>query len=194
MEEFVVNEVLDIPPFPPLMWDDYSWVGEIRLPSWAGFQSRRGSYASIGDAGPSDGTARLTVDAETKARPTLEQIAAFRHLLDNEKAVAEAVNLALLDYYPGERDAYLDAYDLDASEEVPEVTDVAGLRTLVGLGSVHVLSLARDGMACIGFEFGCVWDGEHGAGIMTHRGRVIAVGQADCSFVEWMARRGLDEK
>ena len=69
---------------------------------------------------------------------------------------------------------------------------MAGLRPLVGLGSVHVLSLAQDGVACIGFEFGCVWDGEHGAGVMTHRGRVIAVGQADCSFVEWMARRGLD--
>lgn len=25
---------------------------------------------------------------------------------------------------------------------------------------------------------------------MTHRGRVIATGQADCSFVEWIARRG----
>jgi hypothetical protein len=185
-------EVIDVPPFPPLTWDDYSWAGEVRLPSWAGFQSRRGPYASVSDKRPSDGTARLTVDAKAKALPTPEQVAAFRHLLDNETAVAEAVKLALLDYYPSEREAYLDAYDLEESDEVPEVADVAGLRSLVGLGSVHVLSLVRDGVACIGFEFGCVWDAEHGAGVMTHRGRVIAVGQADCSFVEWMARRGLD--
>ena len=184
-------EVLDIPPFPPLTWDTYSWPGEVRLPSWAGFQSRRGAYASVSDDRPSDGTARLTVDVEAKAHPTPEQIFAFQHLLDNEAAVAEAVGRALLDYYPGEREAYLDDYDLEESDEVPEITDVAGLRSLVGLGSVHVLSLASDGVACIGFEFGCAWDGEHGAGVMTHCGRVIAIGQADCSFVEWMARRGL---
>jgi hypothetical protein len=191
-EGFGVDKAIDVPPFPPLTWDNYSWAGEVRLPSWAGFQSRRGPYASVNDVRPSDGTARLTVDAEAKARPTPEQVAAFRHLLDNEAAVAEAVKLALLDYYPGEREAYLDAYDLEESDEVPEVMDLAGLRSLVGLGSVHVLSLARDGLACIGFEFGCVWDGEHGAGVMTHRGRVIATGQADCSFVEGMARRGLE--
>lgn len=185
-------DVIDLPPLPPLTWDGYSWVGEVRLPSWAGFQARRGPYASVSGAGPSDGTARLTVDAEAQGRPTPEQVAAFRHLLDNEAAVAEAVARALLDDYPGERAAYLDAYDLEESDAVPEVTDVAGLRPLVGLASVHVLAVARDGVACVGFEFGCVWDDEHGAGVMTHCGRVIAAGQADCSFMAWVARRGLD--
>jgi hypothetical protein len=41
-------------------------------------------------------------------------------------------------------------------------------------------------------EFGCVWEEEHGAGVMTHIGRVIATGQAHCSFTEWIARQGLD--
>jgi hypothetical protein len=188
-----LDEAIDVPPFPPLTWDGYSWSGEVRLPSWAGFQSRRGPYASVSATGPSDGTARLTVDAEGKALPTPEQTAAFRHLLDSEAAIAEAVGRALLDYYPGEREAYLDAYDLDESDEVPEITERAGLCQLVGLSSVHVLSVARDGVACIGFEFGCVWDAEHGAGVMTHGTRVIATGQADSSFVAWIARRGLDK-
>lgn len=162
------------------------------MPSWAGWQARRGPYAAISERGLSDGTASLTVDTEAKRHPTSEQIAAFQYILDNEAEVAEAVGLALLDYYPGERSAYLDAYDLESSDEVSEVTDLVGLRSLAGLHSIHVLSLARDGMACIGFEFGCAWDDEHGAGVMTHRGRVIATGQADCSFVEWIAERGLD--
>ncbi len=186
---------LDDPPFPPLKWDGYSWTGEVTLPSWAGFQTRRGPYASVSAADSSDGTARLTVaplDDEARTLPTPEQATAFRHLLDNEAAVAAAVRRALLEYYPGEREAYLDGYDLEESEEVPEITEVAGLRPLVGLSSVHVLSVVRDGAACIGFEFGCVWDAEHGAGVMTHLGRVIATGQADCSFVEWVARRGLE--
>ena len=40
-------ETIDDPPFPRLTWGGYSWAGEVRLPSWAGFQSRRGAYASV---------------------------------------------------------------------------------------------------------------------------------------------------
>ena len=54
-EDFRVDEAIEIPPFPPLTWADYSWVGEVRLPSWAGFQDRRGAYASVSDDAPSDG-------------------------------------------------------------------------------------------------------------------------------------------
>jgi hypothetical protein len=192
-EGFALTEAIDIPPFPPLTWEGYHWSGEVRLPSWAGFQSRRGRYASVSALGPSDGTAGMTVDGKGKALPTPEQIAAFQYLLHNEAAVAEAVGSALLGYYPRQREAYLDAYDLEESDEVPEVTDLDDLRQLVGLSSVHVLSVAQDGAACIGFEFGCAWDAEHGAGVLTHCTRVIAIGQADCSFVPWIARRGLEK-
>ena len=178
---------IQVPPFPELTWNDYSWAGEVCLPSWAKFERRRRPDA------PCDGTARLTVVAKEMARPIPEQVAAFQHLLDNEVVVADAVAMALLAYYPGERQAYLDSYGLEESDEVPEIVGVAGLQQLVGLSSIHVLSLARDGMACIGFGFRCVWDDEHGAGVMTHHGRVIATGHADCSFVKWMAEEGLNK-
>jgi hypothetical protein len=178
------------------MWDDFFWTGEVNLPSWSGFQTRRGAYGSVSAAEPSDGTARLSVepmDVDSRTPPTPEQIAAFQHLLDNEASIAAAIGHALLAYYPGEREAYLDAYELEESDKLPVITEIADLRPLVGLSNVHVLSVNRDGVACIGFEFGCEWDDEHGAGVMTHRGRVIATGQADCSFVEWIAREGLDK-
>jgi hypothetical protein len=116
-----------------------------------------------------------------------EQVVAFRHLMDNEAAVASAVVRALVDYCPG------DACDGD-DEELLEVSEPDDLRPLVGLSSVHVLNVVRDGVACIGFEFGCVWDEEHGAGVMTHLGRVIATGQAVSSFEEWIARQGLERQ
>jgi hypothetical protein len=164
-----MDEAIEIPPFPLLTWNGYSWVGKVVLPSWAGFQSRSGPYASVSENRPSDGSARLTVEGEEKSRQSPEQVAAFRHLLDNEVVVARAVGVALLNYYPEERAAYLDAYDLQESEEVSKITEVEGLRVLVGLSSVHVLSVAQDGVACSGFEFGCVWDTEHGGGVMTPR-------------------------
>jgi hypothetical protein len=188
----MADETLNRPPFPPLTWDGYFWTGEVTLPSWAGFQTRRGPYASVSADKPSDGTARLTVtplDDDARTRPTPEQAAAFQHLIANEAAVAAAVGQALVDYYPGEKEAYLDDFDEGEAEELPDVTEPSGLRSLIGLSSVHVLAVARDGAAYIGFEFGCVWDGEHGAGVMTHRGRVVATGQADVSFLAWVARR-----
>lgn len=185
-----MNAQIEIPPFPPLKWKGYAWEGEIRLPSWQGYRGRRGALAAVRHTGPLDSPAELTVEAEKAAPPTPEQVAAFRHLLDNEAAVAAAVGKALLDYYADERAA---VPRIDEAAALPEITDPADLRPLLGLATLNVLALARDGMACIGFEFGCVRDDEHGAGVMTHRGRVIAVRRADRSFVEWMGREGLGE-
>jgi hypothetical protein len=184
----VPEETLDSSPFPPLKWNLYFWMGEIILPSWSGFQARRGGYGAVSSRKPSDGTARLSIsplDKEARTHPTAEQVAAFNHLMENEEAVGAAVMRALVDYYPGH------AYDEDDGE-LPEVSEPSDLRPLIGLSTVHVLDLFRDGAACIGFEFGCVWDEEHGAGVMTHLGQVIATGQADCSFVKWIARNGLE--
>ncbi len=189
-----MSRIISVPPFPPLTRDDYFWSGEVVLPSWAGFQRRRGAYASVSGHTPSDGSVSLTIaprDADTQTLPTSEQGVAFRHLTDNEASVAAAVGQALLDYYPGEREAYLDAYD-EGEVELPEVTELAGMRSLIGLSSVHVLAVAHDGAAYIGFEFGCEWDREHGAGVMTHRGRVVATGQADVSFLAWVAEQDME--
>jgi hypothetical protein len=189
----MADERLDQPPFPPLKWGRYFWVGEVRLPSWAGFQTRRGGYGSVSSDKPSDGTARLSVtpeDDSKRTHPTAEQAAAFRYLLDNEAAVAAAVRRALVEYYPGQKDAYLEVYG--GGEELPDISESGDLRPLIGLSSVHVLSVAKDGAAYIGFEFGCVWDDEHGAGVMTHLGRVVATGQADVSFTEWIAEQDIE--
>lgn len=189
--------MLDSLPFPPLKWEDHFWVGEVTLPSWAGFQARRGVYGTVSSDAPSDGIARLSVtppDGKVRMHPTPEQVAAFRHLQENEAAVAEAVGRALVEYYPGEKEAYLDAYDKTEDEELPDISTPSELRPLIGLSNVHVLSVVRNGAAYIGFEFGCRWDDEHGAGVMTHLGRVIATGQADTSFMAWIARQDFEKQ
>jgi hypothetical protein len=183
-----VVELLEHPPFPPLTWNHYFWVAKVTLPSWAGFRVTHGPDVEAHDLSPADGTARLSissVDSDARTPPTVEQVAAFRHLLANEVAVAHAVARALVAYCPG------DAYDGD-DEVLWEVGGVDDLRRLVRLSTVHVLDVIRDGVACVGFEFACAWDYEHGTGVVTHLGRVGATGQAVCSFEAWIARHGLD--
>src|SRR5262245_11019649 len=89
------------PPFPPLHWQDYFWVGEVVLPTWAGFQSRRGAYGSVSSRGASDGSARLNVTApDDRTPPSPEQAAAFQLLLDVEKAISDCVLRRIFDECP----------------------------------------------------------------------------------------------
>lgn len=186
----MADELLDVPPFPPLKWDGYGWEGNITLPSWAGFQTRTGAYGSRSSKKASDGATQLRVAVEDKKAqtpPTAEQVKAMHHLLGNEAAVASAVLQSLFEMYPEEKAKYEDAYDEEEGATLPAISDPSGLRTLTGLSNVHVLYVKKGDAAYIGFEFGCAWNQEHGAGVMTHLGRVVAVGHADHSFLEWIA-------
>jgi hypothetical protein len=183
---------LDLPPFPRLTWDGYFWQGAVTLPSWRGFQTRQGSYARVSSSEPSDGTVRLFVvplGRSEQSPPTPEQAAGYRSLLDHEKAVSDSVLQAIFDAYPQMREDYLDACDDEDDSCCPEIDRPEQLKELIGLSIVHVLTVARDGTAYVGFEFGCTWEREHGLGVMTHRDRVIRVGGADASFLAWIAER-----
>ncbi len=180
-----MQQTLDVSPFPPLRWDEYVWAGEIALPSWAGFQTRRGPYAGISSNDPSDGTVRLSVaveDLKPRTQPTQSQVRGFQHLLDNEPAVSATVLLAMFDDYPEQQANYGD-------EPLPDIDKPSGLKALIGLSQIHVLFESKSDVAYVGFEFGCVWDEEHGAGVMTHLGRIVEVGPASASFLWTIAKR-----
>jgi hypothetical protein len=184
------------PELPPLVWNGYFWEGQVTLATWRGFQTRRGPYAGVSAPQPSDGTVRLsflTPDNE-EVSPSAEQIEAYRYLLANEKCITDVVLAALFAAYPQWREEYEDAYsdDGDFDEIMPPLQQAGQLRALIGLGPIHILSEARDGVAYVGFELGCVWEEEHGLGVMTHQDRVLEVGQADTSF-NWSAGEDADE-
>jgi hypothetical protein len=73
----VPQDTLDYPPFPPLRWEHYFWVGEIVLPSWAGFQCRRGPYGATSAHRASTGSAHLSLfslDDKSRTPPTAQQV------------------------------------------------------------------------------------------------------------------------
>jgi hypothetical protein len=189
------DDQLTAEPFPPLTWDEFCWTGSITLASWSGFQSRLGPYGAINSARASDGTARLyvAVPGDNQVAPSPEQAEAVRHLLAHQSTVRDTVLAAILREYPAMRESY--GYDDDEADELmPEVSEAGHLRDLLGLSNIHVLTVAKEGTAYIGFEFGCTWDTEHGLGVMTHRGRVVEVGGADTSFLVWIAERDAESR
>jgi len=189
---------VNVPPFPPLTWSGRFWKCRTVLQSWRGFQSRQGSYGAVSSQAESDGTVRLSVTPPGSARaqpPSAEQASAYRHLLDHEDEIRDAVLHVIFDAYPAMRARYPYGPAL-AATEMPLLDRPEQLRALVGLSVVHVLNVAKGGVAYVGFEFGCTWEEEHGLGVMTHLGRIIEVplmggakvGHADLASEEWIAQ------
>lgn len=177
---------LKCPPFPTLKLGMHEWTGTDTLKAFAGSQERHGGYTSLSSRKPSKGTFLLDIpradgdeDDANPQPPSPEQTAAYAHLMDHQDEVVDAVLTALLKDYTKLRKTWLrNQPDLD----LPAITTPAEMKKNVGLGNLHMHPVARDGHAYIGLEPGCTWDEEHGAGVLLHKSRVVAVGQADTSF------------
>ena len=118
--------------------------------------------------------------------PPRETAAAYAFLKENESNIAKEILRAIFETYPRLRQTY--GYDEAAAKKImPELKRPEDLRSLIGLHGVHFLKESKDGVGCVGFEFGCTWDEEHGLGVLTHKLQVIEVGSADTAFLGWNA-------
>ena len=168
--------------------DQFSfWAAKAQLPSWAGFQTRDGPYGSINSDSPSDGFVTIVLGRD-KSPLTDQERASAQWLLDHEAEVASAVLQGLLAEYPRLQGLY--GYEgAERDEYMPDVSSAKDFRQLIGLHNVHVLSLQKEGVPYIGYEFGCMWDDEHGLGVLMHGARVVEVGDASTAFTLWIAER-----
>jgi hypothetical protein len=127
-------------------------------------------------------------------QPTPDQATAFRYLLDNQVAIRNSILHEVFPKYPEWRSIYASDHDLEEDESalsnvLPALNNPAELSKVMGLSTLHVSPIAHAGQAYLGFEFGCPWEEEHGLGVLTHAGRVAAVGHADVCFLDWVAER-----
>lgn len=177
---------------PDLSADDHKgFRGPLQLPAWAGFQSRQGPYDGLSSTEPSDGTVQLHIIGrhdDTNAHITDGQIAAYQYLLQNQATIRDRMLEALLPEYDSWK-PMLGYNAEEAAQYMPDVQDPKEFSQLMGLGIVHIWKTEKNGVAYVGFEFGCTWDDEHGLGILTHQHRIIEIGQVDTSFATIAAER-----
>jgi hypothetical protein len=168
------------PPFGELKWEDDGWEGKIKLPAWAGFQSRNGPYASQDSKSPGDGSVTVTITPAQDAKeltPSEAQCRSVKFHLENGAQAVQSVLAALVPYHRGlKKDWEMN------DKEMPPVTDPEDFRKMIGLGQLHVLPHTADDVAYLGLEFGCDWEEEHGLGVVLHKDRVIEVGEASDAF------------
>ena len=186
---------MTISSFPQLVWDEYKWIGNLTLESWSGFRLPKGNWNAIEVNKESDGTVQLIVEVPNgeQKEPYGEQLKAFQDLLDNEKVITIHILQAIFKMYPGEKLAY--GFDEEEAKQImPDLKQPEDLKQLIGLSKVYILSEGDDNVPYIGFEFGCTWDSSHGLGVMTHKGQVIFVSDAQAANTVWIAERSKKSK
>ena len=182
----VKGDKLRLPPFPALVWDGYSWVGTKTFKAW----KRPGEKLNRSQI-------NIRVPDDPPEPPSPAQIKAYAYFEENQDKIASSVLRALLKWYPGERERWVDVLEEDEFAELmpPVQTEREVLQLLLeSEPAVHVFSADLSGVAYLGLGFSCTWEQEHGLGVLLHRSRVAEIGQADVSFVEWIAERDRDSR
>ena len=70
---------------------------------------------------------------------------------------------------------------------MPDVSNIDDFRDLIGLHTVYIHQIDKNGVPYIGFEFGCTWDDEHGLGVLMNGNDIVETGGADTAFLLWIA-------
>jgi hypothetical protein len=178
------------PALPPLSLAHGFWNGSIILKSWMGFQSRRGPYGAKDSAKSSDGTTALAISptGEGDPPPSPEQLAAYRHLIQQQVPIRDSILAAVLAAYPTFRARFFEM-TREPGITFPDANKPNDLKKVMGLTSVLIHPVSHGGLAYVGYEFGCLWDAEHGLGAMMYQDRVVDLGGADIAILEWIAER-----
>jgi hypothetical protein len=168
---------------------DFFWTATGIFPSWKGFQNRSGAYGSQGSVTPFDGSARIIFAPEGRGIEPLtdSEKSSVRWVIENEASISKALIASLLAEYPSLQAQY--GYSgQEKADLMPDVRAAEDFRNLIGLHSVNVHPLQKDGIPYVGFEFGCTWDDEHGLGVLMHGTRTVEIGGADTSILLWIAK------
>ena len=172
-------DTFSFPPLPPMTRDEYWWAGTDRLAGWGELQVRPHGYSlEQRPLGRVDVWA-VTADPHQLlqpfrfATPFPQQVRAYGFLKVNSPELFDRILEAVFHYYP--------QVGIDYEDAVPEIHSPADLKRFLGIDKVILSELCRDDSAYMGFVFACIWDSEHGLGVMTHGMRVLSIGQSDAA-------------
>ena len=158
---------------------------------WEGFVLPPSAFADLclPNLGSTGDPIMLTAEGEVISDA---MVAGYEYLFANGAAVRAAVLDAMLDYYVATRQRWAGQLDADELEALmPPITGPQDLTARMELSGIKLHDVELDGCGYVGLGFHCAWDEEHGAGVMTHRTRVVSCGGADTPILKWIADRDL---
>lgn len=169
---------------PNIKLGEYGYKGSIELNAWDDYLTDLNGVYGLNIGGDM---------VEDNPSITKEHVAAYNYAINNQNSIRDSIIRILMEKYPEMQSEY--GYDEDEAEEfMPDVTEAEDFKDLIGLSSVHIMNVYKNGMAYTGYEFTCMWDEEHGFGVMMFQNNVIDMGGADISFLTWVAKKDLKEQ
>ena len=119
----------------------------------------------------------LDEDGEETDEPSQAQSDALEFLKQNQEEFLTDILAEILKNYPKWQEIY-DYPSETKSDFMPGICTPQELRELLELQNIYILGDTK-----IGFQFSCSWDMEHGLGVMTRKGKVINIGEAEVAFM-----------
>jgi hypothetical protein len=177
--------------------DLYQFVaieGTISLNVWNDYQYKERHYTPFKPPGIPSGIIRLDIGGDMMLDEPLitdGHVKAYQYTLENSKIVQELMLFSVLEKYKHLVESIIHRNEIENETGSGSIA-INEFKNLIRLLSVHMMNVEKDGMAYVGYEFGCAWDAEHGLGIMTHRNRICKIGGADTSFLTWVAEEDLE--
>lgn len=127
---------------------------------------------------------------EPKCRMSKNHKNGLNYLIENEEKILNVILDELFKNYPQLQEDY--DYDEDEKEDyMPDVKEKKEFANLISPIGIHIMSVQKNGMPYIGYDFSCSWDSEHALGFMMFEDRVVEMGGADTSLLSWIAEADL---
>ena len=180
---------------PTFQWNEFFWETEVNLPEWSGFQERNGPYGALSSSEPSNGTIKIVFAPEGRDEGPIntEEIELINWFLSHQSDVIGSIVSALFSNYSSIRDNFIEECGEEMAEYFPPVNVADDIKSVVGVVSVNIHQVAKNGIPFIGVEMGCNWEEEHGLGFLLHGNKIVEVGGADTAILLWLARQHANE-
>jgi hypothetical protein len=135
----------------------------------------------------------LKNDEEYAAKPDPKHKKALDYLQRNQVKILKNILSSLLIKYPDLQKTY-NYSKKEKKERMPDLKNIKGFAKLLSPSVFYVTSVYKNNVPYIGFSFSCSWDSEHGLGVMTHKDRVVDIGDDEMSFDIHRAKKDLKKK
>ena len=128
-----------------------------------------------------------TIGRRRGIEPTEEQVGAYEFVKQNDAPLSKTVLKAVFDDYARIRKGFRPEDWEGLGTNATQVNQAEEMKKLIGLLSVHVLNLEKDGRAYVAFEFESSWDHEQKFEVVTHGMRIVEIGPAGKRLDEELA-------
>ncbi|MDF1697815.1 MAG: hypothetical protein P1U56_18350 [Saprospiraceae bacterium] len=112
---------------------------------------------------------------DDEMEPGQEQINAINFLIANQSELVHLITKEIWSQW----DEIEDDHEYEQYTEAPKIQSPKDIEKIISVHSIYIDAFHKNGIAYIGIEGDCLWDEEHGIGLVIHKDRVVQFGGAE---------------